>query len=192
MRKAASTVARTTSSGRGPLTFIMLTHAAKRFRRTSRLQRLESAHPRPHNNSLRTGPFGSSPVVSVFSKTRYLLQELSSTQAYRGPIRCHGHPRLRRVVENQHQGPSLLSTGDGKLHWLTARHDYVKSFSPHLFAQGGFEACFSAFGVPDFRPRVPMQPRLHSRIHDRFHVLCRVFCICVYRERADFRNALTT
>jgi hypothetical protein len=38
---------------------------------------------------------------------------------------------------------------------------------------------------------MPMQARPDSRIHDRFHVLRNVFCICVYLKRADFCNPLT-
>ncbi len=61
-------------------------------------------------------------------------QDLFSAQPLRGPIRCHGHPRLRCIVENEYQGPSLLSTGNGKPHRLTSGHDHTHSFFSNLFA----------------------------------------------------------
>jgi hypothetical protein len=115
---------------------------------------------------------------------------LSSAQSFRRPIGRHSRRWLRRVVQDEHQGSSLLRPRDREPHGLTARHDYADSLLAHLLASRRLQACLSAFGVPSFRPRMTVDARLHPRSHDRFHVLRHVFRIRAHHQRADFCDTL--
>ncbi len=133
------------------------------------------------------------PVLRQLAAPKQPVSVLIPTEALWNPVMDHGRRGGGRWMEDEHDGPALLSAGGGEVHRQPCRHDHRRSSRPadlHT-SVGSFQTGFPAHRVPRLGARVDVCGGRHPGREDGFHQLRRVWLSSHDRKGSNLGDVIT-